>query len=181
LTGLAYSRTESGLLVAETLATSGPSPVSQGIRPRPAARAAGDHGERTGYNVYRYAGSDRPAEFLLMGQRRERRALPAFEPLLARSSGLTETAAATTSTSTSSTGARRPNAPNTAAQQADDLIADWKTREGRSALLPAASRYGGPARKPLPRKAEPMRTRLLTLAIMAALLLLFATACFDAR
>jgi len=68
MSGLVYSKTDSGLLVAENAHSVDEQAVARSLREYdPDLRLVPQVvvGDRVGYRVYRYAGPDRPAEFLL--------------------------------------------------------------------------------------------------------------------
>jgi hypothetical protein len=141
LSGLTYSRTESGLLVAENASAD----------ERAVARALRDHdpdlrlvpqsrvGDRIGYSVYRYAGSDRPAEFLLFwGNTASGEPYPLSSRLLDEVKRLDRNSrGAGDYVDVDERNARaKAELREHADKQGEELFDDWRKREGRSALLP---------------------------------------------
>lgn len=136
---LVYSRTDNGLLVAHD-APSDERAVARALRdydPDLRLVPQGADGRNIAYKVYRYAGSDRPAEFICFwGDAATGEAYPLSSGLLEKVKALDKN---------SRTRYVSPEEENALAAEArrrkadedvEAIFDDWKRREGRSAMLP---------------------------------------------
>lgn len=140
MSGLIYSRTDSGLLVAEN-GSGDERAVARALRdydPDLRLVPQGVAGGRMAYKVYRYCGSERPAEFICFWGNERGEPYPLSHRLLDKVRSLdknqrgSEDYRSEDELNEQAKAARERQAE----EDAQALLDDWKTREGRSALLP---------------------------------------------
>jgi len=137
--GLSYSRHgDSGLVLAEF--GQDEAAISKALRQHdPDLRLVPRHSEKFGkryYAVYRYAGSDRPAEFVCAWTTDAGEPLPLSSRLLDLVQKLDRNTRGEYEDENARERKRREQLERQLAADTQDLIDDWKARDGRSALLP---------------------------------------------
>lgn len=137
--GVVYDRTDSGLLVARESAEG--SAVARALRDHDAdLRLVPQFSESYGgvyWAVYRYAGSERPADLVCAWVDHERgEPKPLSFGLVERVKELDRAGRGQAVESDEGNAALRERNARERERLQEDLIDDWKRREGRSAVLP---------------------------------------------
>lgn len=134
-----YSRTDSGLLVAHD-APSDERAVARQLRdydPDLRLVPQGFVGRQIAYKVYRYAGSERPAEFLCFwGDAATGEPYPLSSGLLEKVKSLDKNSRAEYVSVEEEEARRKERSQREAQQDMEDAADDWRRNEGRSAVLP---------------------------------------------